>query len=124
MWEYIRFVLSALFLIAGLVVCTISMIGFYKMKYVLNRMHTQALTDTLGLLLCVIGLVFAIGFKNDAGQFDVTSIKLILIVVFLWLTSPVSSHILSKLIYLTDSNVETETVEIDVDEQGGVKDHE
>lgn len=124
MFEYIRFGLSALFLISGFIVCVFSIVGLYRLKYVLNRMHAQALIDTLGLMLCAIGLIIAIGFKNADGSFDTTSIKLILIVAFLWLTSPVSSHILSKLVYLTDSNVEKETVEIDVDEQGGIKDHE
>ena len=51
---------------------------------------------------------------------SVTNIKLACVVFFLWLTSPVSSHVIAKLIYMTDSNTDSETVEVDVDEHGGI----
>ena len=79
-------------------------------------MHAAAIIDTLGLFFIVMGLIVAKGFVAEDGSFDITSIKLACVVFFLWLTSPVSSHVISKLIYMTDSNTDKETVEIDVNE--------
>ena len=124
MGEYIRFGFSALFILLGLFITITGVRGFYKLKYILNRMHAAALIDTLGLFFVVLGLLIANGFVLEDGSLNLTNIKLILVVFFLWLTSPVSSHIISKLIYLTDSNTDNETVEIDVDDDGGVKKHE
>ncbi len=120
MGEYIRFGFSAFFILIGLFITITGMIGFYKLKFILNRMHAAALIDTLGLFFIVLGLIIAKGFVTEDGQLDVTSIKLACVVFFLWITSPISSHIVSKLIYLTDSNTDKETVEIDVDDKGGV----
>ena len=124
MGEYIRFGFSALFILLGLFITITGVRGFYKLKYILNRMHAAALIDTLGLFFVVLGLLIANGFVLEDGSLNLTNIKLILVVFFLWLTSPVSSHIISKLIYLTDSNTDNETVEIDVDDDGDVKKHE
>ena len=87
-------------------------------------MHAAALIDTLGLFFIVLGLIIAKGFTLEDGSLDVTSIKLACVVVFLWITSPVSSHIIGEIIYLTDTNTDSETVEIDVNEKGSVSDHE
>lgn len=107
--EYVRFAFSALFILIGLFITICGVIGYYKFKFILNRMHAAALIDTLGLFFIILGLIVASGWNT-------TSLKLFLVVVFLWLTSPVTSHLISKLIYLTDSNTEKETVEIDVDQ--------
>ncbi|MBQ8206702.1 MAG: monovalent cation/H(+) antiporter subunit G [Bacilli bacterium] len=122
--EYVRFAFSALFIIIGLFITITGITGFYKLKFILNRMHAAALIDTLGLFFIVLGLIVAKGFTFEDGSLDVTSIKLACVVFFLWITSPVSSHIIGELIYLTDSNTDSETVEIDVDDKGSVSDHE
>ena len=117
--EYIRFGFSALCILIGLFITITGVRGFYKLKFILNRMHAAALLDTLGLFFIVLGLIIANGFVLEDGSFDITNIKLACVVFFLWLTSPVSSHVISKLIYMTDSNTDKETVEIDITEQGG-----
>ena len=116
--EYVRFAFSALFILIGLFITITGVAGFYKLKFILNRMHAAALIDTLGLFFIVLGLIIAKGFTYDDGTLDVTSIKLACVVVFLWITSPVSSHIIGEIIYLTDANTDKETVEIDVEERG------
>ena len=123
-WELVRFIVSALFIVIGLFITITGILGFYKYKFILNRMHAAALIVTLGLFFIVLGLIVAKGFIAEDGSFDITSIKLACIVIFLWLTSPVSSHVISKLIYMTDSNTDKETVEIEVNEQGGVESHD
>ena len=118
--QYIQFGFSALCILLGLFITITGVRGFYKLKFILNRMHAAALLDTLGLFFIVLGLIIANGFVLEDGTFDITNIKLACVVFFLWLTSPVSSHVIAKLIYMTDSNTDSETVEVDVDEHGGI----
>ena len=122
--EYVRFAFSALFILIGLFITITGVRGFYKLRFILNRMHAAALIDTSGLFFIVLGLIIAKGFTLEDGSLDVTSIKLACVVVFLWITSPVSSHVIGEIIYLTDTNTDSETVEIDVNEKGSVSDHE
>ena len=52
--------------------------------------HAAALNDTLGVSFCLVGLAISApdGF---------TALKILLVVVFLWLASPVASHLLCRL---------------------------
>lgn len=88
--EWIRFLLGVGCLILGVIVFVIQMIGILKFKYVLNRMHAAALGDTLGIGLCLFGLMVLSGFSF-------TTLKLGLTIAFLWLASPVTSHLIAKL---------------------------
>ena len=119
MWDYVRLAIAALLILTGVVITITALIGNFKYKFVLNRMHAAASIDTLGLFFVVLGLVVLKGFTTETGAFDVTSLKLIFVVLFLWISSPVASHLIAKIIYMTDPNTDKETVEIDVDEHGG-----
>ena len=83
--EVIRFLLGIGFIITGLMVFIIQLVGVYKFKYILNRMHAAGMGDTMGISLCLIGTMFLYGW-------GFTTLKVALIVAFLWLASPVSSH--------------------------------
>lgn len=99
--EWIRFIVVALFLIASLVMAVISVAGVFKFKYVLNRMHAAAICDTLMLLLAAIGVVVCYGFCAATW-------KVILVTAFIWVASPVSSHLIARLIVTTDKHLERE----------------
>lgn len=98
MLEWIRFGLVALLFAAGLIVLFISIFGTYRFDYSLNRMHSSAMCDTLVLMLFVAACVIASGI-------NVVSTKFILLVLVMWCTSPVVSHIFVKTKYLTDENL-------------------
>ena len=89
-WEWIRFSVAAVFIISGLVFELLAVSGVYRLKYVLNRMHAAAMGDTLGISLVLIGLIVIRGLSFD-------SLKFILIIFFLWLASPVASHLIARL---------------------------
>ena len=55
--EIIRFALAAIFLVAGLFIMVTAVIGMYRFRFVLNRMHAVAAGDTFGLILSMIGLI-------------------------------------------------------------------
>ena len=93
--EWIRFIFGALFMICGLIIFLIEMIGVFRFKYVLNRMHAAALGDTLGIGCSLVGLMIISGL-------NFTSLKLFCVIAFLWFSSPTSSHQIARLEVATD----------------------
>ena len=61
--EWIQFLAGGLLLLIGLVIFLIQMIGVFRFKYVLNRMHAAAMGDTLGIGCCLLGLIVMKGFS-------------------------------------------------------------
>ncbi|MBD5476885.1 MAG: monovalent cation/H(+) antiporter subunit G [Lachnospiraceae bacterium] len=99
-FDWIRLILGCSFIICGLVIFFTEIFGVFHFQYVLNRMHATAMGDTLGIASCMLGLVIFSGF-------NMTSVKLLLIVVFLWFASPVSSHVLARLEVATNETLES-----------------
>lgn len=93
--EWIKFTAGAIFLLMGLAIFVLEIIGVFRFKYVLNRMHAAAMGDTFGIGCSLIGLILMNGF-------NFTSLKLFLVIVFLWFSSPVSSHLIARLEVATD----------------------
>lgn len=111
--DWIIFALVAIFVLASLFMIFCGVLGVHKYKYVLNRMNAAALIDTLALLLMNIGLVIATIYRYaSSGEFSsgtvLTIFKIFLIVVVMWLTSPISGHLISKLEYVTNEKIEEE----------------
>lgn len=104
-WEWIRFIGGASLIVLGLIIFFIEISGVFRFKYVLNRMHAAAMGDTLGLSACIAGLMLMNGL-------NFTTVKLLCIIVFLWLASPVASHLIAKL-EVTTSPDSTEYEKID-----------
>lgn len=119
-FEWIRLIVGSAFLLGGLVTFFTEIFGVFHFRYVLNRMHATAMGDTLGISSCMIGLMLFSGW-------NFTTLKLLLVVVFLWLASPVSSHVLARLEVATNENLEEhctiypelETLERELDKKGG-----
>lgn len=96
--EWIRFFTAAAFLLFGMAIFFLEVFSTYRFKYVLNRMQIAATGDTLGIGLCLVGLMIANGWNW-------TTAKLALVIVFLWCASPVSSHMISRLQMFTDKRI-------------------
>lgn len=99
-FEWVRFLLGAGLLLAGVAVFLIEMIGVFRFRYVLNRMHAAAIGDTLGIGICLMGLIVMNGL-------NFTSLKLFLVIIFLWFSSPTSSHLIAKLEVNTNEDEES-----------------
>lgn len=97
--EWLRFLAGAVFLLIGLGIFVIEMIGVFRFRYVLNRMHAAAMGDTLGIGSCLLGLIIMCGW-------NFTSLKLLLIILLLWLSSPTASHLIARLEVTTDEEPE------------------
>ena len=95
MIEWIRFWITAVLLVIGLISFAAAVIGNYRFGYILNRVHAGGIGDTQGLFFIVLALIVSCNAALDI-------LKLALLVVFMWNTSPVSSHFLSQIAYYTD----------------------
>ena len=96
--EWIRFAAGTGLLIVGLGIFLLEIFGVYKFQYVLNRMHAAAMGDTLGLGASLLGLILLSGF-------NITSVKMALVLLFLWLASPVASHLIARLEVITNEHL-------------------
>lgn len=97
--EWVRFLAGAFFLLFGLAIFVIEMVGVFRFKYVLNRMHAAAMGDTLGIGFSLMGLILMNGL-------NFTSLKLFFVIVFLWFSSPTASHLVARLEVTTDEEPE------------------
>ena len=108
--EWARFILAALFMFAGLLSLLATTVGLFRFHYVLNRIHVAAKCDTFGVLLSFISLMIIFGWST-------ASLKLFLIIVFLWNANPVSIHLVAHMEAATNPKLdeECEVMHLDVD---------
>ena len=64
-------------------------------------MHAAAMNDTLGILFVLLGLMVLKGMT-------MISLKFLLIILFLWFASPVSSHLIARLEVTVNEKLEEE----------------
>lgn len=99
--EWFRFGVIALFLLGSLGMAVISVAGVFKFRFILNRMHAAAIMDSFALLLAMFGVLVAYGFSF-------ATVKVILIVLLVWVASPVSGHLIARLEVTTDKHLSEE----------------
>lgn len=100
-WEIIRFALCAVCALGGLFVYISGVVGIFRFRYALSRIHAAALLDSLGMLLMVASVVLAQGLTAASG-------KMVVALCFLWLTSPVASHLVGRLEVTINDHLEDE----------------
>lgn len=78
----------ALLLIGGFFI-VVAGIGLLRLPDLYTRMHAAGVGDTLGPALILFGLMLQAGFT-------LVAVKLVLILAFLWFTSPTASYALAN----------------------------
>ncbi len=101
-------ILGLILLIIGIIIFIFELVGFVKYRYILNRMHAAGMGDTLGIFICLFGLVLICGLHF-------ISAKLLLVILFLWFASPTASHLISRLEAVTDEEI-NKYVDVQIDE--------
>ena len=81
--------LSWLFLLSGSFFAIVGGIGVIRMPDLFTRLHAAGVTDTGGAGLVLVGLMFQ-------GGFSLVTVKLLMILGFLWFSSPVSTYALAR----------------------------
>ena len=95
----IRIGIAMALITLGLIVIVISILGLFRFRDALERIHASALTDTLGLLLILAGVAVLCGLTTH-------TLKIALLLVILWLTNPVSSHLLARMELITGRDLD------------------
>ncbi len=88
-WGLILGVVSGVFLLAGAFFVLVGGIGVFRLPDFFTRLHGGGVTDTLGAGLILVGLMFQAGLT-------LATIKLVMILIFLLVTSPTSCHALAQ----------------------------
>jgi multicomponent Na+:H+ antiporter subunit G len=81
--------LGLILMISGLFFLLIAAIGFVRLPDVFCRLHITGVVDTLGVPLMLLGVAVYLGPQLTSG-------KLILALIFLFLTSPLVGHLLAS----------------------------
>ncbi|MBT3700759.1 MAG: monovalent cation/H(+) antiporter subunit G [Alphaproteobacteria bacterium] len=82
-------VLSWILLLGGGFFVFVGGLGLFRMPDFYTRVHAASLTDTMGAGMILIGLMLQAGWTLNSG-------KLMMILVFIFFTSPTSTHALAK----------------------------
>ena len=85
----IRTVITGIFLAAGCFFFLVAALGVLRFPDVYSRMHPAGKTDTLGQALSFTGLMIYEGF-------NLTSVKMLFIILFMFIANPVATHALAK----------------------------
>ena len=90
--EAVREIAVWAFLLGGAFFSVVGGIGMIRMPDFYTRSHAASITDTMGATLILLGLAIYSGL-------NLVTVKLILILIFLYLTSPTAAHALVKAAY-------------------------
>lgn len=102
----IRLAIASMFLLIAVFVFFSEVIGFFRFRYILDRIHAAGLGDTLGIMSVAVAVAILWGLPNAC-------LKLLLIVVFMMLTGPVLTHLLANMEVRSHNNAGGEYEEED-----------
>lgn len=85
----VREILSAVLLLIGGGFMFVSAIGVIRLPDFYTRLHASSIGETLGLVLAGLGLILYNGI-------NLTSAKILLIIVALFLVNPIGTHLIGK----------------------------
>ena len=84
--------LAAVFISGGLFFLFVSSIGVIRLPDFYTRCHSIGKSETLGSMLMLLGLAVFNGF-------EINSLKLLVILLFIFLTNPTATHIVARTAY-------------------------
>ena len=90
--EWVRFTITAVLLAVSVFSFASAILGVYSFGFIMNRIHSAGIGDSAALLFVVLATIIG------SGEI-MTILKLILVLVFMWCTSPVSTHFIGQIEY-------------------------
>ncbi len=82
-------VITIALIATGVFFFIVGLLGLLRLPDVFTRLHATTKCDTLGVGAIIFGLMIYQGF-------DLTSVKLLMIIFFVYLTNPTAAQIISK----------------------------
>ncbi len=98
-------------IVVGVIFTIVTVIGILRLPDAYTRAHAASKSATLGVLSILLGVFFH--FWLNEGHF---SIQLILGIVFLFITSPIGGHLMSRAAYISGVKPTELTVQDDLAE--------
>jgi len=90
--EMVVDILSGLCIAAGIVALITGSIGLVRLPDLYSRTHAVGMMDTAGVGFIILGLIIHEGFT-------LISVKLALVGIFLFFTSPIATHAVAQVAY-------------------------
>jgi multicomponent Na+:H+ antiporter subunit G len=85
--------IGMILILLGSVISIIGALGLIRFPDIYSRTHAQTVVNVGGTCLILLGAVF------EAPLFSLYSIKSLLLIVFIFLTSPVGTHAIARAAY-------------------------
>ena len=104
--------LSWIVILAGVLLLLAGGIGILRMPDFYTRCHAAGITDTGATFLILLGLMLQAGFS-------LITVKLILILIFLFFTSPTATHALAHAAYTGGMRPKEATEAVPKSEEAG-----
>ncbi|MCB1139879.1 MAG: monovalent cation/H(+) antiporter subunit G [Leptospiraceae bacterium] len=89
MMNDLQSIASVVLVSAGIFFMLVGSVGIIRLPDFFSRTHAVSKSDTLGMLLAIIGIIIYEGFT-------LSSLKLALVVVFIALANPIGTHALGR----------------------------
>ncbi|WP_210471132.1 monovalent cation/H(+) antiporter subunit G [Sporosarcina sp. 6E9] len=83
-------------ILVGLVFTVVAVVGIIRLPDVYTRAHAASKSATLGVLSILVGVFFH--FWLNEGHF---SVKILLGILFLFITAPIGGHLMSRAAYVS-----------------------
>jgi len=99
---------GAVLMLMGSIIFLISSLGLVRMPDIYNRIQVGTKATTLGTIFTLIGL----GLLNPTW-----SGKLVIIIFFIMLTNPISSHVIARAAHFSKAEKNNKTIKDAMDEQ-------
>jgi len=90
--EQVIDILSGLCIAAGIVALITGSLGLIRLPDLFSRTHAVGMMDTAGVGFIILGLIIHEGFT-------LVSVKLALVGIFLFFTSPIATHAVAQVAY-------------------------
>ncbi len=89
---------ATIVVVLGVILCLLSAVGVLRMPDVYIRLQVASKASSLGIALLMLGVALHFGELS-------VSIRALLVVVFLFLTAPVTAHVIGRAAYVTGTPV-------------------
>lgn len=100
--------IGVIFILIGSIISVISAIGIIRFPDIYTRAHAATKTTTLAVLITLVGTFIYVWFSDMY-----MSVRLMLGIIFVFITAPISGHLVLRAAYrahikMTDSTAEDE----------------
>ena len=85
-------ILTIIFVVAGIFFLLVGSVGIIRLPDFYSRTHATSKSDTLGMILIIVGLVIFEGLTINSG-------KLMLVLLFILLANPIGAHAMARAAY-------------------------